>query len=286
MERTRGIVYVATGSSYIEEAKNSARSVRANTDLPIVLYTNEITDSNIFDEVHRIPNSKHTVADSVLQENMFPFDQNLFLDTDTYVCGDIIEIFELLDNYDIAMCQSPGKKPVPGLPTAFREFNTGVIAYQRNDDVKKFFNEWRSLYEKQTSETGHVTNQGTFSKALYDSDLDFITLPQEYNLRTRRGFAKGKAKIIHGRHPAGLSEIAEAINSSEKGRVFQMSDSLVGKPVHLYTKEGFLYRLQRYPFQFKNRVKRLDDKVRSGGVPAIAGAFRRFIQRRFTSADP
>lgn len=32
-----------------------------------------------------------------------PFEHTIFLDTDTFVCGDFSELFDLLDHFDIAM---------------------------------------------------------------------------------------------------------------------------------------------------------------------------------------
>jgi len=286
MRNSRGVIYIATGRSFIEEAKRSAKSVRSNTDLPIVLYTNKKINADVFDEIYQITNSQHTVADSIIREDMFPFERNLFLDTDTYICDSLTELFKLLDDYDIAMCQSPGRKTVGDLPTAFREFNTGVIAYRNNTEVQNLFTDWMDSYKKQTQKTGHVTNQGTFSKTIYKSDIDFITLPQEYNIRTRRGYANGQIKIVHGRHPAGLPAVAEAINKSKKPRVFQMSNSFFGDPVHVKTEERLLYRFEKHPFQIKNRIKRLQNKTCSGNVSTIIGSLRRFIRRRFTNEDP
>ena len=286
MNETCGVVYFATGRQYINEAEESAKSVKANTSLPVTLFTDTTVRRSVFDEVRQITSASRSVGDSIPCDDAFPYERNLMLDTDTYVTESLSELLDVLDKYEIAVCHAPGRKDVSGVPDAITEYNTGVIAYRRSDGVQDFFSKWRDEYQSQVRRSGHVTNQGTFTKTLYHSELPFIVLPPEYNVRTQRGYLCGPAKIVHGRHPAGLKRLAECLNSTHSPRVFVISHSLLGAPVKIFEGESLLYRLQMIPFRFQNRVQRLKNKIVEGGLSSAVDAVKRFIRRRFTDEPP
>ena len=69
-----------------------------------------------------------------------PFAETLFLDTDTYVCGELSELFELLAQFDIAMTldrryYDDFPKDV-GVPGSFCEFNRGVVAFRSSERMQ------------------------------------------------------------------------------------------------------------------------------------------------------
>jgi hypothetical protein len=126
------------------------------------------------------------------------------LDTDTHVCESIAEIFEVLHRFDVAVAYAPNRYPYAATdcPDAFPEPNTGVIAYRRTDAVWAFLEDWPRTYEAQTKRAEAPRHdQHAFREALYRSELRFLILPMEYNLRTMSpGFLGNGArvKIIHG----------------------------------------------------------------------------------------
>lgn len=286
MNETCGVVYFATGRQYINEAEESAKSVKANTPLPVTLFTDTTVSRSVFDEVRQISSTSRSVGDSIPSEDAFPYERNLLLDTDTHVTGSLSDLFGVLDQYELAVCHAPGRKDVSGVPDAITEYNTGVIAYRRSDEVRDFFSKWRNEYQSQVQRSGHVTNQGTFTKTLYHSTLPFVVLPPEYNVRTHQGYLCGSAKIVHGRHPAGLKRLAESLNLTRSPRVFVITHSLLGSPVKIFEGESLLYRLQMIPFRFRNRVRRLKNKIVGGDPSAAVDAVKRFLRRRFTDESP
>jgi len=209
----KGIIYIATGAKYCEEAAASARSSRAAMpDIPITLFTDhpEQVKAGVFDGVELIANPTHSLLDKIEPLWRSPYERTLFLDTDTYVLGPVYELFEILDRYEFSYCQAPGRGAdnpdyLAICPMAFAEPNTGVMSYRRTERTVKLFRDWRACYEAQVAEQPRriTHDQPAFRKVLYESDVRALVLPPEYNLRTIFPLFKGRmpAKILHGRNP-------------------------------------------------------------------------------------
>lgn len=232
-KETKGAIYITTDDSYLDEAIKSAKSLkRNNPDLEATLYTDTDVECEIFDQIKKVKYSITDTQDSILKPFMTPYDKNLYLDTDTYVTGDISELFEILDNFDVAASHAPGRKRVQGTPECFREYNTGVIAFRKSDEIKETFRRWEELYEeiqKTDLEVGIGHDQHPFAKTIFESNLDFFTLPPEYNTRLPRcGYSSGEVKILHGRPRTSMEKIEKTINSTEKSRVHYATQSFVG----------------------------------------------------------
>ena len=90
-----------------------------------------------------------------------PFEKTLLLDTDTYVCADISDLFAILERFDIAMThERPYRDDFPassGVPDAFVEFNQGVIAFRRSYEVQDALKESLSWTEKARREVRSTT---------------------------------------------------------------------------------------------------------------------------------
>jgi len=234
---TRGVIYVATGEQYISEAITSATSLKNHMKaIDIVLYSNNSNiNADCFDEVKTFNETRGDYGDSIITPDMLQFDRTIFLDTDTYVCSDISELFELLNRFDIAASHNPGSRitrsnnivPAEGVPQAFPLYNTGVIALRNNAAVNNLLQKWMEVYNVKSSQSNSKLNQPAFRQAVYHSDVEIATLPSEYNCRIKysgtAGFLADEAKIIHGRHSKDLSEIAKILNKDTGVRVFSFN---------------------------------------------------------------
>lgn len=231
---SRGVIYIASGDKYIEEALRSVKSLNENNpDLETTLFTDEDLELEEFDNIEVIDGSIDSMVDSIVKPHMMPYEKNLFLDTDTYITGDISELFEGLEKFDMLFCQAPGRSKIIGAPDCVREFNTGVIGYQKNKKTKNFFREWleeQKRIEREDPDVGRSGgNQHAFAKTVYDSDLDFLTLPPEYNTRIPRcGYLNGEVKIIHGRPRTSMEKVEKKLNESQDSRVHYATQSLLG----------------------------------------------------------
>jgi len=191
-------------------------------DIEIALITDEAVSSELFDIVQSDDDLAGDFSSSNLTPEMSPFDQTLFLDTDTYLTADVSELFDVLNKHDLAVAPSPlSQDLVEGVPAPWTQFNTGVIAYRANEAVHKLFTRWNEIYQKWRVERNEVQNQPAFLKAVYESNIDLFTLDPNYNTRLFcPGSLHGEAKIVHGRPAVGLKTAARQINESSRFRAF------------------------------------------------------------------
>lgn len=251
-----GILYIATGEQYVNEAIKSARSLDANTKgYPTKLIANRDPHEDVFDNV-QIVEPREGFADKIrfLQET--PYERTLFLDSDTYVCGPIHDLFELIEQYELAAAHARGRRPVrmEEIPDCFPEFNTGVLVYRSSSNVDNILSQWLAEYNKIERQSS-LNDQPAFRRTLYGADVNMATLPPEYNCRTVwPGYADGPVKIIHGRHD-NLEAIADKLNKSTEMRVFLPNDdefkvktrhkpSLIERALNRYRKDGIQETIQ------------------------------------------
>ena len=220
---SKGVLYIATGDQYISEAEYSAKSVRNQMpDLEVAIATDHSNiDRDLFDHIVDLSNGYPDSGVSTITPELSPFDRTLFLDTDTYVAKPVYELFEILDEHEIAVTQSPGRLSVPDVPDPWSEYNTGVISYKSTEKAKEFFRTWARVHEELIESDGITRNQPSFAKSLYTTGIDYFVLPREYNCRVPRlGYVADEAKIVHGRYSVELSEIASKINNRTGPRIY------------------------------------------------------------------
>lgn len=228
---SHGFLYLAVGADFVAEARRSAYSVREHhSDVPIAIATDsEDYDLETFDEIILLEETDQFTVDgrtwlydTVLDPDLSPFDKTIYLDTDTYVCDDLGELFELLDDYDLAVARVPEQPVVETLPEQWNEFNTGVIAYRDSTAIRDLLRKWGQIYHARIEVQDQAVDQPSFAEALYTSDVRWFTLPQRYNVRyPRSGMIAHDPKIVHGRANVGSKQIAGELNSVSGPRLYQ-----------------------------------------------------------------
>ncbi len=206
---TRGVIYVATGPRYLEEAAVSrAQLRRSNPALPAALVTDAAHISGDWQEIIPLPKPTHSLRDK-LQMRHSPWDCTIFLDTDTYVAAPLDLLFDLLDDgFDLLGHQlfEGHDYQLEGVPDAFPEFNTGVIGFRRDEAVQRFFDAWTTWYDRYLPAV--KCDQRSFRKAVYESRLRHSVLTPEYNFRPlATNFAITDLRILHGRPFADLPQL-------------------------------------------------------------------------------
>ena len=137
-----------------------------------------------------------------------PFDKTVFLDTDTFVCHSIDDVFEFLDYFDLATTLEPKghsvnfwKKYQPNYSIKLRgvlhEFNTGVVGFNNSPAVADFFSAWLRIHR----ELNMYADMPTFREAYLQSQVKIGILPHEYNFTGLKSLAiaYGKVRVIHDR---------------------------------------------------------------------------------------
>ncbi|ESP90013.1 hypothetical protein K933_00582 [Candidatus Halobonum tyrrellensis G22] len=196
-------------------------------DTDIALITDDEVESNLFDIVRDTDELDADFSSSNLEPGMSPFDRTLFLDTDTYLTDSVHELFDVLDEYDLAIAPSLSQGSVSGVPAPRTQYNTGVVSYRSNDPVRELFTLWNDIYREWREERDVVQNQPSFLKAVYETDVDLFTLSLNYNTRLfSPGALHGDAKILHGRPETGIENAARLINESSRFRAFYRNSYL------------------------------------------------------------
>jgi hypothetical protein len=221
-----GIIYSATGEFWLGEAINSAKASRRFNDVPHLIFSDVSSTERIEGvEFGKYNSTGDPFLDKITSIERSPFEQTIYLDTDTYVIANLDEMFDLLRRFDVAAAPAPGytKHPDTGQSEAFFDFNTGVIAYRKTAPVVEFLANWAAIHKRWTEAPPfqmRTVDQASFRRALWESALAVYVLSPEYNYRTRyAGRLVGAAKIIHGR-VTNYEKMAAHINATLGPRVF------------------------------------------------------------------
>jgi hypothetical protein len=253
--------------------------------LAVTLYTDRRVAAADVDEVVVFAGDGYLSRIPVLEAS--PYERTLFLDSDTYVCGDLAGVFALLDEFDIALAHAPTRAmyEVEGVPDSFPEFNAGVILYRRSDRVIAALRDWADRFARfqEQRDRGEIRwlrpegkrirmhDQGGLRAALYRSGLRIATLPPEYNCRfTQPGFVDGPVRILHGRG-LDLAEVAAALNARTARRGYEERGGRLKvrrypeANSHTYSLENIRYTLHRRGLRWTSgaAVRRLLGAARS-----------------------
>ena len=237
-KENKGVIYCATGNKYVNEAIISSRSLKSiDSNLSITLFTSKKSINNFkninshFNEIFFLPNPQNDFIDKINAMLNTPYEETLFLDTDTYVLEKIEDLFILLKRFELAAAHAPIRisplktnnwmsYSLDDIPTSFPEFNTGVIAYRKNQNCLNFIKSWHSNFIKNKKDNIRIPDQPSFRETLYNGHIKFTVIPPEYNCRINMlPSIYNKVKILHGRSD-NFEEIREEINKSKNLRVY------------------------------------------------------------------
>ncbi|MGD1083930.1 MAG: putative nucleotide-diphospho-sugar transferase [Verrucomicrobiota bacterium] len=233
----RGVVYIATGEKHTRAAIRSARSARKHCpELLIHLFSDAKPGEFMggapspFDSWAEIENPHpRSKVDYMCRS---PYDETLYLDSDTEIVADIREVFVLLEKFDMGLAHhvirnTPQCSWKRTLPPCFPEFNSGVILFRSNPGVVHLLKAWRQAYH----EAGLFPDQFTLRELLWESNLKLTVLPPEYNtmmLKYPLIWRKGEAvpKILHFRkYIEGRSWVLCGLSRA----LHRMRDRMTGK---------------------------------------------------------
>ena len=184
----RGAIYVATGDSYRSDAERSAASLKKiHPDLPICLFSDKPSTSPAFDHYIEIRNPHRRSKLDCL--SLSPFEETLFLDTDTRVIGPVDDAFDLLQRFDLALAHMKLRHPLiqaekgysaTRAPSSFYALNSGVLYYRLTDAVSDFLTAWATQFK----EAKLRVDQLMLRELLWQHpEISFYVLPWEYNAR-------------------------------------------------------------------------------------------------------
>jgi hypothetical protein len=234
MVSLRGVIYISTGDRSYEEALLSIRSLKqTNPNLPVTLFTDKREVDAVVDQVVFIEKPEYSVQDKALNIWRTPYEQTLYLDSDTYLTGCLDEVFDVLHYCDFAGTIESvrgfwyeGKMDIP---RALCDINGGVLCFKNTPAVMSALRQWYGEFQKTAEwlkEYGpnkwFLTNdQPSLRKLIWTNrDIRVAILPDEYNaLRMFGTRLWGDASIVHGR--GDVVRIAREMNAAkDRNRVF------------------------------------------------------------------
>lgn len=207
-----GVLYIASGDPiYCRAALRSAESVRRHSPhLGIHLFSDAAGVEMAERESDRLGITALTIENPHRRSKVdylknSPFERTLYLDSDTIACSPLDEVFHVLDRFDVALAHAHQRNQrrttrrwTVDIPTAFPQFNGGVIAYRRNPAVEEFLNQWSRFYHSE----GFRKDQVTLRELLWKSELRIATLPPEFNIRYEKYLriwdtGEARPRILH-----------------------------------------------------------------------------------------
>jgi hypothetical protein len=266
----RGFLYVANGQDFVDEALKSLRQLKkVMPDAKVTMISDSAVNSELLDR-NIVKDLSDQYSNKVSNIATSPYDRTIFLDTDTYLTSDVSEVFELLDEFDLAVAHNPSRNQWnDDVPKSFPQHNTGVIAFRKNGRSDELFEQWKEIYFSGPTEKDQW-DQPAFRKALYRSEVRFTVLTPEYNCRFNYpGQLNGRAKIIHGRltdiDTPGFEKSFEIENVAEK---LNRSDNT---RVHYQKRSDIAVR--------SNNSKKLDKIINSLHRRGLRGSIKRLYER-------
>jgi hypothetical protein len=214
---SRGVVYIAVGDRYVAAAQRSAESLKAVMPDCVVALATDRPAPDVFDVTLPVAAGDGYRA-KILGVIASPFDATIMLDVDTYVADDLSEVFALLERFDMALVHAPNRVTLDleDVPSAYPEFNTGVVAFRRNAVTDRVLNRWLAEYDALLHRDPPSKDQPSFRRVAYhDPDVRIATLTPEYNQRfTMGGFFNQSPKVLHGwADPETYPRVVEAMRA-------------------------------------------------------------------------
>lgn len=229
-----GFVYVVNTHGYVDEVLESLASLRRHhPSAPVTIITHAELSRQGLPNVEWMELSQQYDGPIVKIECIrVSYKRAVFLDSDTRVIGDLGDLFDVLDGFDMALAHEMFRGWDYKTPAAkaFCELSTGLIAFTTTPQMHEFFAEWRDTYDRMLKTLGLRADQSSFRETLWHRrDLRHATLPSEYHFIANTGNATAwDVRLLHGRQD--LAALEKAINRDLGPRVFAPGFGMITSP--------------------------------------------------------
>lgn len=229
MEETRGIIMFNRGNGCIVRAIVCFETLRRHWDGPVTMYLedpyphefDEVCKEYNVDVVHNDKN--HELKTLVRKTSMFsnpPYDRTMWLDSDTVVTGNIDEMFDLLDDVDVAIPSFCGwvsngrtmakrvnkykgiaeDRHIEEALNGHAAVNTGILTFRKSPRWTEFVKYWVNLAHEGSKARIFIPDEVAF-QVLYPSfhewGLTYKIGPQKYNVSVKFGEKVADKRIVH-----------------------------------------------------------------------------------------
>ena len=205
---SRGITYVAWGKC-IAEAERSSMSAK-RFGYKSCLITNENIESNYFDKIIK-SREEFTQDFNILSSyNLSPWDETLWLDSDTLVLGNLDYAFEKAKDFGISIVIAPhsflGGRKLKNIDNESPEYNCGAMWIDRNHpSMLNFGEKWQQIVDHYEG-GGWWSDQSSVSYAIHKLKINAFVLPLNWNFRAfmNKDFPEG---VLHSKNGYGPIKI-------------------------------------------------------------------------------
>jgi hypothetical protein len=240
-----GLLFVATGPTYLEEAAAGALASRPFLGgRPVAVVTDRIEQAQqlgAFDRVLPHPAPQHGYRDKIPPLLRLPFARTLFLDSDARLTAPADPLFAALGRAHLAAAHAPVRRPAgwwdSAVPFLFPELNSGVLLLRRSWRQRLLIQRWLHLYDRLQAEQGQGWDQASLRSVVWQlqqrAGLCLALLPPEANLRTTKPWIAGKGlavHVVHGRVPEPEWPALLAYLNGDVGRFRSWSEWLQRYP--------------------------------------------------------
>jgi hypothetical protein len=200
MSDDKGVIYFVSGSQYhLDECLHSLRSLRRyHPHMPVTLFTTlplSSAQKKLFNKVIHMVNTGSPFKLKVKAISSSPYERTLYLDSDTEIKSSLIEIWEFLETFDMAVARENELQwDSPNLEFVdYRSpfFNTGVIAFKKTKKITLFLQDWLSVMDSKPDQelNQRIGDQNFFNDLLNSSHMcllpSILELPNKiYNVRS------------------------------------------------------------------------------------------------------
>lgn len=197
----KGYLYVAGGLRYIQETELALKQLTGITNLPICVIIDEefnlsFEHPNI--QVKKVNNLKeYRYSSKIIGLQHSPFEQTLYMDSDTYVIENIDHLFKLFELVDIFLPYEPNAKShdyTDDFSSFIPELNSGVIGIKKSVKTDKFLDDWLQAMQLNRYNTNLDMPYMRQAYIQNITDLSIHVLPEGYNMH-----GLSSLKIIHGK---------------------------------------------------------------------------------------
>jgi hypothetical protein len=242
-----GYLYIVLGDvQYFEEALRSVHSLKTHDPeghATLVTDTRGAAHPGLrdsFDDVvvRTMPEANDTWRQAkvfkVEQLRCSPYEQTLFIDSDTLFLANCRCLFDPLEHYDICLALATGDQnpvSIDGVPTqVVKPYNTGVMAFRSGEAMDELWGRWSACYHAHADDC--PLDQPSFVESLTLSSCRAFVFRNNWNARFNfPDKYVGGVSILHGRH-ADLEKVARRINVTSHPRLWiPWIDSCLGRAV-------------------------------------------------------
>lgn len=203
-----GIIYLIWGNSNTRHSIEINRSIQSVEKFGYkyhVFYMGDFGVNNPF-----ALNIKSRMYD------LSPFDNTLYLDTDTVLLDRVDFGFQMSEKHGLACCYDdaclaerwhPSLKDLP-------EYNTGVLFFKKNNNTRILFEKW---IEYSTNKQLSWNDQAGFAKTISETNFNPFILPINYNYRGYHVVNNlfGGIKIWHSPTEISESQLSKIRSTNE-----------------------------------------------------------------------